>query len=127
MVLIDIYINTPLCLLSQFDVSSRISKNDLKCSLRGERVVKENGGPWHAMGAPYPSLRGMAGQTDAVGRRGMGSKTCKSPTVGHKQLTGACSQRTGSARQRTSRARVARRQCAGNIQAVRTGYTDIGQ
>ena len=43
--LIDIYIITPLCLLSQFDVSSKIFENDLKGSLRGERVVKENGGP----------------------------------------------------------------------------------
>ena len=54
MVLIDIYVNTPLCLLSQFDVSSGIPENGLKCSLRGERVVKENGGPWPCHGCTPP-------------------------------------------------------------------------
>ena len=46
MVLINIFVNTPLYLFSQFDVSSRIFENGLKCSLRVECVVKENGGPW---------------------------------------------------------------------------------
>ena len=56
MVLINIYVNTPLCLLNQFDVSSRIYENSLKCSLRGECVVKENGGPWpcHGRSSPWP-------------------------------------------------------------------------
>ena len=56
MVLIDIYVNSPLCLLIQFDVSSRISENGLKCSLRGERVVKENEGSWpcHRRTPPWP-------------------------------------------------------------------------
>ena len=50
------------------------------------------GGHGNAMGAPRPGLRGMVGQTDVVGRRGMGSKTCMSPTVGHRQRKGAHSQ-----------------------------------
>ena len=106
MVLINIYLNTPLYLLSQFDVSSRISENGLKCSLRGEHVVKENMcvcvwggggggggggglGPWPCHGRTRPGLRGIIEQTDAVGRRGMGSKTCMSPTVGHRQRISA--------------------------------------
>ena len=55
MVLINFYVNIPLYLLSQFDVSSRIFENGLKCSLRGERVVKENRG-WacHGCTPPWP-------------------------------------------------------------------------
>ena len=89
MVLINIYVNIPLYLLIQFDVSSRIFENGLKSSLRGEHVVKENGGHGHAMGAPHPGLWGTVGQKYVVGRRGMGSKTCMSLTVRHKQHTGA--------------------------------------
>ena len=51
MVLINIYVNTPLCLLSQFDVSYRIFENGLKCFFKGEHAVKENGGPTLALGA----------------------------------------------------------------------------
>ena len=40
--------------------------------------MKENGGPWPCHGRTYPGLRGTGGLTDAVGRRGMGSKTCMS-------------------------------------------------
>ena len=56
MILINIYVNTPLYLLCQFDVSSRNFENGLKCYLRGERVVKEYGGPWpcHGRTPPWP-------------------------------------------------------------------------
>ena len=55
----------------------------------------------NAMGAPRPGPRGTAWQTDAVGRRVMGSKTCMSPTIRHGQRTGARSQRKVVHRQRT--------------------------
>ena len=55
--------------------------------------MTENGGHGHAMCAPCPGLRCTTGQTDAVGKRGMGSKTCMSPKVRHKQHTSACNQR----------------------------------
>ena len=48
------------------------------------------------MGAPRLGLRGTVGQTDVVERRGMGSKTCMSPMVGHKQRTDARSQRNAT-------------------------------
>ena len=126
MILINIYVNTPLCILSQFDVSFRIYENGLKRSLRGERVVKENGGDM-AMGAPHPGLRGTAEQTDAVGRIDMGSKTCMWPTVIHMQRTVSTRQRTGVCRQCTGKARVEREQCACSVQEVCTGCTDTGQ
>ena len=51
-------------------------------------MKKNGGGHGHT-----PALALGAGQTDVVGRRGMDSKTCMSPTVGHKQRTGVPSQR----------------------------------
>ena len=61
MVLINIYVNIPLYLLSQFDVFSRIYENGLKCSLRGEHVLRENGGPWPCHGHTPPWPWGKAG------------------------------------------------------------------
>ena len=51
------------------------------------------GGHGHAMGAPRPGLGGMAGQTDAVATRGMGSWTCMLPTVGYKGPHGSAQRR----------------------------------
>ena len=88
MILINIYVNIPLYLLSQFHVSSRIYENGLKCSLRGEHVIRENGGPWpwHGRTPPWPWRHGWAKRCN--GEKGMGSTTCMLPTVGHKQRTG---------------------------------------
>ena len=81
---------------------------------------------------PRPGLRGMAGQTNVVGRRGMGSKTCMSPTVGHRQRTGALNQRKavhrrvqaghrqhpGACKQGKDSAQAAQGQRAGSVKAA---------
>ena len=56
------------------------------------------GGHDHAIDAPRPGLRGKTEQTDAVGRRGMGSKKRMSLTIGRRQRTGTCSERKAAHR-----------------------------
>ena len=89
MVLINIYVNIPLYLLSQFDVSSRNYENGLKCSLSGEHVLRENGGPWPCHGCTLPWPWGNGRAKRCSGKRVMGSMTCRFPTVEHKQSIGA--------------------------------------
>ena len=115
LVLINIYVNIPLYLLGQFDVSSRISENCLKCSLRGERVLRENGGPWpcHRRTSPWPWGHGR--EKRCSGKIGMGSTRCRFPTVGHKQRTGT--RRAAHERAQGSSQECAR-QCIGNTQAA---------
>ena len=121
LVLINIYVNIPLYLLSQFEVSSRIYENSLKCSLRGEHVLRENGGsrPCHGLTSPWPWGHGHAKRCS--GTRGMGSKTCKLPTVGHKQRT--CARKAvhrraqGSAQACSRQCTSSTRQCIGSTQA----------
>ena len=142
MVLINIYVNIPLYLLNQFDVSSRTFENGLKCSLRGEHVLRENGGPWpfHGLTPPWPWGHSRAKRCS--GKRGMGSTKCRLLTVRHKQHTStrkaAHSPAQGSVRQcicstqaHASGARqpmgAVLKHYACSIQVVHVGYTDTSQ
>ena len=109
--LINIYVNIPLYLINHFNVSSRNSENDLKCSLRGEHVLRENGGPWPRHGRTPPRPWGHGQAKTYNGKRGMGSTTCRLPTIGHKQRTSTCKAMHGHA-QGSAQA------CAGQLKAV---------
>ena len=75
--LINIYVNILLYLLSHFE-------NGLKFSFRGEHVLRENGGPWPRHGRTPPRPWGHGQAKTCSGKRGMGSTTCRLPTIGHK-------------------------------------------
>ena len=85
--LFNIYVNILLYLLSHSDVSSRNSENTLKCYLRGEHVPRANGGPWPRHGLTPPRHWGNDQAKTCSGKRGMGSTTCRLPTIRHKQCT----------------------------------------
>ena len=89
------------------------------------------------MGAPRLGLRGTAGQTYAVGRRDMGSKTCmygrtqaahrhaqstqgsaQARTGSARQRSGACRQRLGGSAQHKGRAQAVQGQCAPATQTL---------
>ena len=123
MVLINIYVNIPLYLLSQFDVSSRIYENSLKCSLRGEHVLRENKEPWpcHGCTPPWPWGHGWAKRCS--GKRGMGSKTCRLPMVGHKQRIGVQGSARACARQCMGAGKAAHKRAQGSAQAAQGSTT----
>ena len=72
--LFNIYVNILLYLLSHFHVSSRNSKNGLKCSLRGEHVLRENGEPWPHHGRTPPRPWGHGPANGRSGNTGHGLK-----------------------------------------------------